>query len=154
ALDAIDGSAARAAIAKALADPSPLVRLQAVRACGLRGRKDVTLTLIGQLTHRDPALRREAAIALGQIGDPTAISPLVASLGDPDRFAAWSIRAGIRRLGYPKASELTEALLDPRRRENALTLADESWSVPVVRALVEALKRTPEPQVRGQVIAD
>ncbi|WP_165219141.1 HEAT repeat domain-containing protein [Aquisphaera insulae] len=154
ALDAIDRCEAGAAIAGAIADPSPLVRIQAARSCGNQARKDVTPALIGQLSHRDPAVRREAAIALGRIGDRSAMSPLVAAVGDPDRFAAWSIRVAIRRLGYPETAELTEALLDPRRRENALTLADESWSVPAVQALAAALERTPEPQVRGQIIAD
>ena len=46
------------------------------------------------------------------------------------------------------------ALLDPRRRENALKLADESWSVPVVRALAASIRQTPEPAVRGRIVAN
>ncbi|QEH32856.1 HEAT repeat protein [Aquisphaera giovannonii] len=154
ALDAIDTAPARAAIAAALADPSPAVRIQAVRSCGLRGRRDATPALARQLEQRDPALRREAAVALGRIGDPSAMTALVGALGDPDRSAAWCVRTAIRQLGYPDTPTMTAALLDPRRREDALTLADESWSVPVVRALADALEKTAEPAVRGQIIAD
>ena len=102
---------------------------------------------------RDPAVRREAAIALGRIGDAQAIEPLLAALGDSDRFAAWSVRQAIRKLGYPTREAMLAALLDPRRRESALILADESWSLPVVQALVDALERTNEPAVRGRVVA-
>ena len=38
--------------------------------------------------------------------------------------------------------------------KSALTLADESWSLPVVQALVEALKQTSEPAVRGRIVAN
>ena len=106
------------------------------------------------LVDRDPSVRREAAIALGAIGDIRAIAPLLAVLGESDRFAAWSIRTAIRRLGYPDETAMQTALLDPRRRENALNLADESWSVPVVRALVATLRQTPEPAFRGRIVAN
>ena len=48
---------------------------------------------------------------------------------------------------------MREALLDPRRRESALILADEAWCVHVIEALVEALKQTREPAVRARMIA-
>ena len=54
----------------------------------------------------------------------------------------------------PSRLALRAALLDPRRRESALILADESWSVPVVRALVESLRQTPEPAFRGRIVAN
>ncbi len=83
-----------------------------------------------------------------------AIAPLLAVLGERDRFAAWSIRTAIRRLGYPDETSLRTALLDPKRRENALNLADESWSVAVVRALVAALQQTPDSASRGRIVAN
>ena len=90
---------------------------------------------------------------VGMIGDARAIEPLMVELADADRFAAWSVRQAIRKLGYPTREALVAALLDPRRRENALILADESWSLPVVQALVDALGQTDEPAVRGRLIA-
>ena len=153
ALDAIDGDRARQAIRAALHDHSPRIRLQAARSCGLRGDQEAAGALASLLTDADPAVRREAAIALGRTGSRQAIEPLLAALGDPDRFAAWSIRAAIRRLGYPARDAMREALLDPRRRESALILADEAWCVPVVEALIDALKATREPAVRARMVA-
>ena len=94
--------------------------------------------LASLLTDADPSVRRESAVALGRTGSRQAIEPLLAALGDPDRFASWSIRSATRQLGYPARDAMREALLDPRRRESALNLADESWCVPVIEALVDA----------------
>ncbi len=154
ALDAIGGNAARRAIREALADSSASLRLQAARSSGIRADRGSVDALRALLVDRDPFVRREAAIALGAIGDTRAIAPLLAVLGDSDRFAAWSIRAAIRRLGFPDEAAMRAALLDGRRRENALILADESWSVPVVRALVAALRQTPEPAFRSRIVAN
>ncbi len=153
ALDAVDHDGARQAIRDAIHDRSPRVRLQAARSCGLRGDREAVGGLAALLADPDPAVRREAAIALGRTGDPQALESLVRALGDPDRFAAWSIRSAIRRLGYPARDVMREALLDPRRRESALILADEAWCVPVIEALVEALKQTREPAVRARMVA-
>jgi HEAT repeat protein len=153
ALDALDDDGARQAIRDALRDRSPRVRLQAARSCGLRGDREAIGGLAALLADSDPAVRREAAIALGSTGGPQALPPLVAALGDPDRFAAWSIRTAIRRIGYPTRDAMGEALLDPRRAESALILADESWCVPVIEALTLSLKATKEPSVRARMVA-
>jgi HEAT repeat protein len=154
ALDAIGTAAARQAIREVLRDPAPQVRLQAIRSCGIRTDRAAEGEVVLALRDRDPAVRREAAIAVGRLADPRAVDPLLAALGDSDRFADWSIRTTIRRLGYPSRDAMLSALLDPRRREDALALAGESWSVPVVQALVKALKETPEPAVRGRIVAN
>ncbi|WP_165249007.1 HEAT repeat domain-containing protein [Paludisphaera soli] len=153
ALDAIGGDSARAAIREQLGDGNPQVRLQAARSAGIRkdGRAGAALTKL--LANRDPAVRREAAIALGRIGDRSAAPALLASLGDADRFAAWSIRRALIDLKYDDREALAAALLDPSRREAALLLADESWSVPLVESLVAALGKTPEPVVRGRILS-
>ncbi len=154
ALDAIGGTEARQAIRAALADASASVRLQAARSTGIRADRGAGDALVPLLVDRDPSVRREAAVALGAMGVSRAIVPLLAVLGERDRFAAWSIRTAIRRLGYPDETLLRTALLDPKRRENALNLADESWSVAVVRSLVAALQQTPEPAYRGRIVAN
>lgn len=153
ALDAIGTSEARLAIRERLEDSSPQVRLQACRSMGIRADREGMSGVCRLLGDRDPAVRREAAIALGKIGDARAIDPLLGALADSDRFAAWSVRRAIRKLGYPTQDAMREAILDPRRRESALILADESWSLPVVRALVDALERTEEPAARGRIVA-
>jgi HEAT repeat protein len=153
ALDAVGTEQARAAIRDRLGDGSPRVRLQAARSCGRRADRAAVDALADLLDDRDVAVRREAAIALGRLGDRAAVARLLDHMGEPDRFAAWSIRTAIRRLGYPDEDSMRAALNDPRRREAAILLADESWSVPVVRALAGAVEIASEPPVRGRMIA-
>jgi HEAT repeat protein/glucose/arabinose dehydrogenase len=153
ALDAVGTPAARQAIRDVVCDPAPQVRLQAIRSCGIRADHATEGELVLALGDRDPTIRREAAIAIGRLADPRLVDPLMVALGDSDRLSAWSIRTAIRRLGYPSSGAMLSAVREPRRRENALALAEESWSVPVIQALVQALKETPEPAVRGRIVA-
>ena len=74
--------------------------------------------------------------------------------GDSDPFAAWSVRQAIRRIGAWDKRALIEALLDERRLESALRLTDESWALPVVDALTEALSKTGAAPVRGRIVAN
>ncbi len=99
-------------------------------------------------------MRREAAIALGRLADPSAVPALYAALGDADRFAAWSVRQSIRRLNAWDKSALVKALLDERRLEPALELTDEAWTQTVIIALSEALKLTPSAPVRSRIVAN
>jgi putative membrane-bound dehydrogenase-like protein len=154
ALDAIGGPAARQAIGGVMRDPSARVRLQAARSAGIRQDRAVTVALVQGLADRDPAVRRESAIALGSLGDSSASSALYKALGDSDAFASWSVRQAIRRLEAWNKAELVEALLDERRLEPALRLTDEAWSIPVVDALAEAFQRTSSSPVRGRIVAN
>ena len=113
ALDAMGTSEARRAIAAALTDASSRVRLQAVRSAGIRRDRDASPALTRLLKDRDAAVRREAAIAIGRMGDPSAAVALYAALDESDRFAAWSVRAAIRRLEAWDKDALVSALLDP-----------------------------------------
>jgi putative heme-binding domain-containing protein len=153
-LDAIGGDAARAAIGSTLADPSPRLRLQAARWAGIRGEKSVAKDLLRLLVDRDAAVRREAAIALGKLGDLSAAPALYAALGDADQFAAWSVRQAIRRLAAWDKDALVDSLTDERRLEPALRLTDEAWTLPVVEALTEAVSRINQPAVRARIVAN
>ena len=70
----------------------------------------------------------------------------------PDRFAAWSIRRAIRTIGFADADLLANALGEPGRRDAALLLCDEWWSVPVARALVLSLRNSAEPAWRARLV--
>ena len=153
ALDAIGTPEARSAIAGSLKDPDAGVRLQAARSVGIRRAPDSRRILGPLLRDPDAAVRREAAIALGRSGDRSAAPELHAALGDPDRFAAWSTGKAIRDLGAWDLPLLSAALADPRRRDDALRLADESWSVPAVRALNATLESSGDAAWRGRVVA-
>jgi HEAT repeat protein/glucose/arabinose dehydrogenase len=154
ALDAIGGIAAREAIGAVLQDPSPRVRLQAVRSAGIRRDKAFANQVVRLLGDRDAAVRREAAICLGRLADRSAGPALYAALGDADAFAAWSIRQSIRKLNAWDKEALVLALLDERRLEPALKLTDEAWSSTVLIALSEALKQTSSAPARGRIVAN
>jgi len=153
ALDSLDEPEGRAAVREALADPEPSVRLEAVRCAGI-GRDQKALPAMRNLLKDGNApVRREAAIALGKLGDQAAAPALMAALGDPDTFAAWSIRHAIRSLGAWDADALRAALLDPKRQDDALKLCDEAWAAPVVEALNRALPEAGQAGTRAKVVA-
>jgi putative heme-binding domain-containing protein len=154
ALDAIGGPEVRRAIDSALTDASARVRLQAARSAGIRRDHDALPALARLLRDRDAAVRREAAIAIGKVGDPSAAASLYAALDESDRFAVWSVRGAIRRIDAWDKEALIAALLDERRAESALELTDETWAGPVVEALNEALRRAGTPALRARIVAN
>ena len=101
---------------------------------------------------RDPAVRREAAISLGRSGSPDDVPALMDALGDADPFVDWSIRRALKALNRCDARRLTAALLDPKRRDSALKLADESWTAEVVEALNAALEKTVDAPTRARLV--
>ncbi len=153
ALDAIGTPSARLAIRSSLADPDADVRLQAARSSGIRRDREALRPLALALRDPVPAVRREAAIALGKLGDPSAGPPLYAALGDADTFAAWSIRRAIRNGNAWDLPSITTALADPRRREDALKLADESWSLAAIQALSASLADSSDPAWKARVVS-
>jgi len=86
----IEGGPARAVARAALNDPSMSVRLAAAHAVGLH-RDAAAAERLGALVSQDaPAVRRQAATALGRIRSAGAVPALLTALGDPkagsDRF--------------------------------------------------------------------
>jgi putative heme-binding domain-containing protein len=153
ALDSIGTLGARLAIRNAIDDADDEVRIEAIRSAGIR-RDNLSLsTLIKMLGAHDPVTRREAAIALGRIGDPAAMQPLMTHFGDRDPFVAWSIRRAIRTLDVPDVSALSAALRDRDRRDDALKLCDEWWSVQITKAMVGALADSADATWRAKLVA-
>jgi putative membrane-bound dehydrogenase-like protein len=152
ALDAIGAPEAREAIRAALADPVAEVRLQAARSAGIRHDRSALAALGKMLNDQDAVVRREAAIALGKLDDKGAAPALYAHLNEADTFAAWSVRQAIRSLKAWDESALVAALADPARRENALKLADEAWSVAVVDALIATLSKLDDAPTRARIV--
>jgi HEAT repeat protein len=86
------------ALRAAMADEYWQVRLRAARSLGrLRDERAVSL-LIDALFHPAGNLRREAAIALGDIGDPVAGVALEAAGADPDPEVRKAARLALQRL--------------------------------------------------------
>jgi HEAT repeat protein len=59
--------------------------------------------LIASLRGTNAYARREAARALGEIGDPDAIQPLAALLGDPEYLVRWTALNALKSVGIPEA---------------------------------------------------
>lgn len=79
--------------------------------------------LIDQLADDDPQIRHASASALGAVGDPAAIEPLLKLLQDPSNLVRFHAASSLVRLGNERGSEfLFEALAnaDPILRLNAI----------------------------------
>lgn len=77
----------------------------------LKAKRDVQ-GLIKALQHRDAATRRDAATALGDIGDERAVDPLIASLGDGDADMRYESAEALGKLRDHRAVEGLARLLD------------------------------------------
>jgi putative membrane-bound dehydrogenase-like protein len=92
ALARIDGPEARAASRPSLADPDPGVRMAAAHCAGLHRDPDSLPRLLKILRDDLPHLAREAATALGRIGDKAAVPDLFLALKEGrDRFLEHSL---------------------------------------------------------------
>ena len=87
-----------AALRGALEDDHWQVRLRAARSLGrLRDTAAVPLLIEG-LVHAAGNLRKECAIALGEVGEGSAVPALQAAAGDPDPEVRKAIRLALQRL--------------------------------------------------------
>jgi putative membrane-bound dehydrogenase-like protein len=95
----IQGTAARAANRAALRDRDADVAALAARNAALWRDRGAAGDLLALLTHEDAGVRREAAAALGVVGDARAISPLLAMAEKPlDRFAQHALAYALYEL--------------------------------------------------------
>ena len=74
----------------------------------------------------DKDVRKAAAEALGQIGDPRTVEPLIAALKDADKGVRWVAASALGQIGDERAVESLVAVLN-----------DSSWIV--CRAAAKAL---------------
>ncbi len=108
----------------------------------LREEKDAR-GLIEALRHRDPAVQYEAAEALGVLGEPSAVSPLVAALtGDRYSGVRWKAAEALARIGSPAVEPLIGALGDSDedvRWKAAIALGEigDPRAIPPLIALLE-----------------
>ena len=114
-----------------LSHPDPGVQEQAARALAGLG-KQATHHLLGELDHFDPMVRLGVVEALGDIGDPSAVPPLVQLLsGEKSRDVRWAITLALGNTGDPAAiPPLVQALRDPDkyvRFGTAMALGKLGW---------------------------
>ena len=105
----------------------------------LRKRKKIE-ALIKALGHRDWSVRYAAAEALGEVGDPQAVGPLISCLEDHGEDIALRERASLAlgMIGDPRAIETLVS-----------TLKDDDWGVR--RAAAEALGKLAWEPGRGEI---
>jgi len=130
------------------------------------GKPSVSL-LVAALHHRFPAVRRTAAEALGRIGDPRAVEPLIIALEDaqvvdyaakalakiPDPRALQPLIAALRKKRRCSAAEALVAIDDPRGVEAVVdALKQDHHNLRACAA--KALSKTKDPRaVEALIIA-
>jgi HEAT repeat protein len=100
------------------------------------------LVIAIQYNDRDVEARRAAAGALGRIGDPLAVPPLVSALKDGDKAVREMAASALVRIGLPAITPLVAALQGGATyvhvREAAGALA--KIGIPAIATLIAALK--------------
>ena len=122
-LGGIGGAGSTGPLLAALARPEVNVVQAAAEALGRLQARDAVPALITLLS-REPWLQLAASDALGAIGDPAAVGPLLALV--PDAMIAEAALGALARIGSPDSlPKLFPLLLDPRhvRLRDALLYA-------------------------------
>ncbi len=132
ALSRIGTPAALTAVRGLLTHKSPVVRTAAVRALGL-ARDKASATALSKIVAADlPQVSRQAATALGQIGDVSAIPSLLKAVSrTSDRFVEHAVIHTLIELGQPEP--LLAALKSPsgQVKKAALTALDQMDGSPL-----------------------
>ncbi len=108
-LGKVQDSGATSMIRKCLTDKNESVRVAVIYALHRLGQTEFTERLPNYvLTHPDPVVRRNAAIAISMLGQPSAITVLARAMKDPDPGVRNHALEGMARLGNKEAArELT-----------------------------------------------
>jgi putative membrane-bound dehydrogenase-like protein len=153
ALFRIGTAPAREAVRAALSDPDFRVRVAAARCAGMAGDPDAVDRLM-EITRQDhPAARRQAAAALGQIGDPRATVALLAAADNPGgRLTEHSVIYSLIQL--QQAAPLETALRHNSHavRKAALIALDQMDASPLQREHVAPFLSAPEKELRAAAL--
>ena len=126
ALTRIDAPDARAAVRAALLDPDAGVRQAATHSAGLLRDAAALPSLLEELGSSSLHLRRNAATALGRLGDKTAVGPLLATAATPhDRFLEHSLIYALIEIGDRAQTASGLAAASPFTRRAALIALDQ-----------------------------
>lgn len=149
ALFRIGSPAARQAVRDALDDTDFRVRVAAARCAGMASDADAVDRLSAMVRKDHAAARRQAAAALGQIGDMRAVDALIEAAGSPDdRVTEHSIIYSLITLG--QAQPLQQALhrKSPAVRKAALIALDQMDGAPLRREQIQPFLAAPEKELR------
>jgi putative membrane-bound dehydrogenase-like protein len=119
-------------VRRALDDASFRVRISAARAAGMARDLESVDRLMQMVKQDQPAARRQAATALGQIGDPRAVPALLAAAARPgDRFNEHSVTYALIELKTPGPALEALKSSDPKIRKTALIALDQMDGSPL-----------------------
>ena len=147
ALTRIDGPAAHQAVRPALADADLDVRLAAIHSAGLHRDVDSLEDLIKLLPHVDFAVRRQAATALGRIGNQDAVPPLLNALreGGADRWLEHALIYALIRIADRDATRRGLSDASPAVQRGALIALDQMDNGGLTREEVTPLLSSADP---------
>lgn len=140
---------AMASVRGALADKSPLVRTAAARVCGLARDLQAVAGLSQILKTDHPAVVRQAATALGQIGNKAAVPALLqAAAKADDRFVEHAIINSLMKLR--SVEPLIAALNHPsvKVRRSAVIALDQMSASPLKKEQMIAFLSGKDPLQR------
>ena len=140
-------------VRSAMSDTHRDVRIAAARMAGLNADAAALGPLMDMMRGDDPAARRQAAEALGRIGDRRAIPTLLAaSAHTSDRFVEHAILYALIRLRSPE--HLISALKDrnPRIQKAALIALDQMEGRPLRREQLVPLLEARDEQLSETVL--
>lgn len=149
ALYRIGTAEAQAAIAAALHHSNYETRQAAARAAGMSKLAAATPRLLEMVRKDDPAVRRQAAAALGQLGDKRATPVLLeAAASAEDRFVEHSIIYALIQIGDGAAVARQLSHASPRVRQAALIALDQMSGSPIREQHVLPLLADADPALR------
>lgn len=120
----------------------PVTRARAAEVLGLLGHRPAVPRLRRLLWDRDADVRQVATRALGRIGDPAAVLPLIETLGADRPVPKHIVAQAVRRLGPPALPALTAAVdhTDPEVREVAIETLGMAGGHDAAPAIIAALR--------------
>jgi putative membrane-bound dehydrogenase-like protein len=136
----IDHDSARVFVRNALTDEDEIVRQAAIHSIGVWRDRGAVPDLIKMLNSSSLQNRRATAEALGRIGDPAAVVPLLMAIGEPrnkdfsdesDHVLQHSLTYGLIEIADPKAIAKGDLVIsdakkmNPRVRRAILTALDQ-----------------------------
>lgn len=144
---------AQEAVRAGLTHPNPEVRTAAARCTGM-AKDTAAIERLMEMVKRDhPVPRRQAAAALGQIGDPKAVPALLTAAANPeDRYVEHSIIYSLITLNQP--GPLISALKapQPKVRKAALIALDQLDHSPLQAGQAVPLLSTKDKDLRTAAI--
>ncbi len=149
-LTRIDQPEARAAARGYLADADETTRQAAIHSASLWRDRGATRALIEIVATGTPQNRRAAAEALGRIGDPAAVSALLAAAGDAhERILEHSLTYALIEIADPRLTAVGLESPDPRVVRTALVALDQMRGGRLEPRLVAGLLASSNPALKA-----